>query len=157
MRLTTYTDYSLRMLIYLGLCEGRLVTIQSVSAHYGISRNHLMKVANGLVQKGYVAGVRGKNGGLVLARAPEEIVIGDVVRDLEGCDGLVECFDSGRSQCRIDGACALKGMLGEAQAAFMAVLDGYTLADIMIGRSTLALALFGRPDAALSVEEERLQ
>lgn len=155
MRLTSFTDYSLRMLIYLGLRTDRLVTIQSVATHYGISRNHLMKVAHMLVQAGYVASLRGKNGGLKLAMPSEDIVIGAVVRACEAKTALVECFDSDNSMCRIDGVCALKGMLGQAQAAFMNALDGYTLADVLNGSPALVPALFADEGLEADGDEER--
>lgn len=155
MRLTRFTDYSLRTLIYLGLCRDGLATIQAVSDRYAISRNHLMKVAHALSRAGYVVSVRGKNGGLKLALAPSEISVGAVVRELEAGSALVECFDPDRSQCRIDGACALKGMLGEAHAAFLGVLDRYTLADVLAGEAGLNRALFG-VDSGDRATQERM-
>ncbi len=138
MRLTQFTDYSLRVLIYLGLNhEGPLCTIRDVARHYNISENHLMKVVHGLSQLGYVDAVRGRGGGLKLARSPEQIMVGDVVRDIEKDTVLVECFDADNNACRITEACALRHALAEAQRAFFAVLDRYRLSDLLRPRPTL--------------------
>ena len=106
-------------------------TISSVAQRYGISRNHLMKVAQTLIQADFVAGIRGRNGGLQLAKQPAEIRLGDVVRTTEDSFALVECFDSKHNECIITSACGLVRPLHEALSAFIAVLDRYTLADIM--------------------------
>ena len=116
MRLTTYTDYSLRVLIYLGVQSEKLVTIKQISEHYGISNNHLLKVVHQLGLLGFIETVRGRNGGLRLARPASQIVIGDVVRKMEQDMALVECFAAeGRidpsSDCKIMDACVLKGAL----------------------------------------------
>lgn len=131
MHLTQFSDYSLRVLIYLGLRGDSLSTIHDVAAHYGISENHLMKVVNGLSRLGYVDTVRGRNGGLRLAKAPQAISIGAVIRETEDDLALVECFDPKHNACRITEACALRHALGEAQAAFFAVLDDYRLSDLV--------------------------
>ncbi len=133
MRLTQYTDYSLRVLIYLGLRPDRRCTIREISEAYGISRNHLMKVVQQLVAEGYVESTRGVGGGLMLAHAPGRIVVGDVVRAMEPDMGLVECMRA-NDECVITGACRLQGMLSEARDAFLVVLDRYTLADILESR-----------------------
>lgn len=131
MRLTRYTDYALRVLIYLGLEEqDRLVTISEISERYAISRNHIMKVVFELGQLGYVETVRGKNGGMRLAQAPETINIGRVVRSTETDLALVECFHPD-GQCCLAPVCTLKGAIEEALRAFMGVLDGYTLQDLL--------------------------
>ncbi|HTY68295.1 MAG TPA: Rrf2 family transcriptional regulator [Alphaproteobacteria bacterium] len=138
MRLTQFTDYSLRVLIYLGLNdEGPLCTIRDIARHYKISENHLMKVVHGLSQLGYVDAVRGRGGGLKLARSPDLIRVGDVVRDIEKDTVLVECFDADRNACCITEACALRHALAEAQRAFFAVLDRYRLSDLLRPRTTL--------------------
>ena len=129
MRLTLYTDYALRSLIYLGLNESRQASIAEISRAYGISENHLIKVIHRLGQLGLVKTSRGRGGGLRLAQPAEKIVIGDVVRQTEEDLALVECFATGA--CMITRACRLKGILGEALAAFLAVLDRYTLADLL--------------------------
>lgn len=130
MRLTTYTDYSLRMLIFLSLKEDRLATIGEIAAAYQISRAHLMKVAHQLGVKGFVGTVRGRQGGLRLARSPGEIVVGDVVRATEPDMALAPCFEPVCADCAILPACVLKRALAEARAVFFDVLDGYTLADL---------------------------
>ena len=124
-KLTRYTDYSLRVLLYLGAKGDRLSSIADISRAYAISQNHLMKVVNNLVQTGYVSSVRGRFGGIRLARDPAEISIGALVRQTEDGFKLVDCVD-----CIIAPACVLNGALDEAVDAFMAVLNRYSLADL---------------------------
>lgn len=144
MQLTVYTDYSLRVLIYLGIHRHRLATISEIAAAYGgISRNHLVKVVHNLSIHGFIRTSRGKGGGLMLAFEPDAINIGDVVRHTEVNYNLVECFDTTRNRCPITPACRLKGALHEALSAFMKVLDGYTLADVLENKHELS-ALLGR-------------
>ena len=128
MRLTYHADYSLRLLLYLALKPGEVVTVGEVSAAYGISRNHLVKVAQQLGRLGYVEILRGKTGGLRLAQSADAIRVGDVVRQTEPSFDLVECFDLATNTCPIVTACALKRILKEAQTQVLAVLDRYTLA-----------------------------
>jgi Rrf2 family nitric oxide-sensitive transcriptional repressor len=130
MRLTHHADLSLRVLIHLAVAGDRRVTIQEISDAFGISRNHLMKVAHKLALEGYVVSTRGAGGGLQLAHAPDAIVIGRVVRDMEPDFALVECFRP-ENECVITPACRLPKMLGEALNAFLEVLDRYTLADLV--------------------------
>ncbi|TAJ82991.1 Rrf2 family transcriptional regulator [Reyranella sp.] len=132
MRLTRYTDYAMRVLLYLGAQPEKVCSISEIARAYGISQNHLMKVAHDLGKAGYVEGVRGRFGGIRLAKPAEEINVGDVVRQTEEGFELVEC-----STCVIAPACGLTGALDEALAAFMAVLDRYTLADLLKKRSKL--------------------
>ncbi len=134
MQLTRYSDYSLRVLIYLALDPERLVTVEDIARSYDISRGHLMKVVHQLGLRGYVETVRGRGGGLRLARPPKQIGIGDVVRSTEENMALVECFDPASSRCAIEPACGLRPVLHEALAAFLAVLDHYTLADLVARR-----------------------
>lgn len=141
MRLTVYTDFALRVLMYVALHPERLPTIAEIASSYGISRNHLMKVVYELGLAGYVETVRGKNGGLRLARQPADIVLGEVVRRTEPDMDLVPCFDLGRAACVITPACTLRRALHEARAAFLKVLDGYTLADLIENRSVLSALL----------------
>ena len=137
MRLTTFSDYTLRVLVYLGVHDEGLVTIGDIAAAYGISENHLMKVVHYLGQRGYIETVRGKGGGMRLARAPEKINVGEVVRGTEENLKLVECFDKKASDCRIEAACVIRGVLGRALEAFFGVLDGCTLADLLAPRPRL--------------------
>lgn len=141
MRLTTFTDYSLRVMIYLGLRDNGLATIGDIATAYDVSKNHLMKVVHFLGQQGYIETQRGKSGGLRLARAPEDINLGQLVRDTEANTVLLECFDPETSQCRIEPVCLLRGILGRSLQAFFAVLDGYTLADVLQNRQQLARIL----------------
>jgi Rrf2 family nitric oxide-sensitive transcriptional repressor len=139
MRLTAYTDFSLRVLTYLGLRRDRLATVHEIAAAYGVSRNHLMKVVHELGRAGFVETVRGRSGGIRLARAPGAIRIGDVVRRMEDDFQVVACFagnDGGG--CVIAPDCRLAGALDEALHAFLGVLDGYTLADLLAAPDRLA-------------------
>jgi Rrf2 family nitric oxide-sensitive transcriptional repressor len=131
MRLTTFSDYALRVLMYAGTAGDRLITIEETANAYGISRAHLMKVVNTLTKAGYLKGVRGRSGGFALARRPERINLGAVVRETEPDFALVECFASG-NRCVITGSCRLPNVLNEALNAFVATLDRYTLADLML-------------------------
>jgi Rrf2 family nitric oxide-sensitive transcriptional repressor len=131
MRLTLHTDYALRLLMLLALEPGSLHTIEEVACRYRISRNHLMKVTQTLAQQGLVDSQRGRSGGLKLAKPAREINLGEVVRATEDSLALVECFDRERNDCVVAPACGLKGPLEEALAAFMAVLDRYSLADLI--------------------------
>ena len=141
MQLTLYTDYSLRVLLYLGLKPEGMTTITEIAESYGISRNHLVKVVHNLATQGFVQSTRGRGGGLTLARSPAKINIGDVVRHTEVNFHLVECFDSDRNTCPISSACFLKGGLYEAQRAFLAVLDKYSLEDVLANREWLRSVL----------------
>ncbi len=143
MRLTAYTDYSLRVLIYLALNKDRPVTVREIAESYGISRFHLMKVVQQLTNESFIEALRGRSGGLRLAMAPENIVIGAVVRRMEEEFKIVECFGD-KSLCIISPACRLKGVLNEALQAFLGVLDSYTLKDLC-ARPRALTALF--PDA----------
>lgn len=130
MQLTQFTDLSLRLLIYLArLPEPGMATIAEIADYHHISRNHLVKVANSLANQGFIISTRGKGGGIQLARPAFTIGVGDVVRQTEQNMNLVECFDMPSNQCRLIRNCFLKATLYEAQRAFMAVLDKYTLAD----------------------------
>jgi len=141
MRLTAYTDFSLRVLMYLALHPERRPTIGEIASVYAISRNHLMKVAHQLGVAGYIATTRGKNGGLRLAREPGDIVLGAMVRRTEPDMALVPCFDPLNAACVITPACKLRSALHEARAAFLQVLDGYTLADLVENRLALGALL----------------
>jgi len=138
MQLTLYTDYSLRVLVYLGIRSEHVATITEIARSYGISRNHLVKVVHNLAHIGFVHTSRGRGGGMRLARRPRDINIGDVVRQTELNFNLVECFDVVNNTCPIAPICALKGALYEAQKQFMGVLDSYTLADVLGNKNDLA-------------------
>ncbi|MBL4852323.1 MAG: Rrf2 family transcriptional regulator [Gammaproteobacteria bacterium] len=135
MQLTQYTDYSLRVLIYLGIHRGRLSTITEISESYQISRNHLVKVVHQLGAQGLIDTVRGKGGGIRLASSPDEINIGDVVRRFENL-ALVECF-SANDSCVISPSCRLRSVLQEAMRGFMDVLDHYTLKDLLANQKKM--------------------
>ncbi|MDZ7851618.1 MAG: Rrf2 family transcriptional regulator [Halomonas sp.] len=130
MHLTRFTDYSLRVLMYLAAKDEQRSTISEIAARFNISRNHLMKVVQDLNHQGYITSIRGKNGGLLLKRAPATISLGKLVRDTERDLKLVECFGD-NNECVITPACRLRPILNEALAAFLAVLDQYTLADLL--------------------------
>lgn len=129
MRLTLYTDYSLRVLLYLAVKPEQTATITEIAEHYDISRNHLVKVVHSLGIHGFIATTRGKNGGIRLARSAEAILLSDVVRKTEPDMDLLECFNPATDNCVISPTCRLKSMLYEGRAAFMAVLEKNTLAD----------------------------
>jgi Rrf2 family nitric oxide-sensitive transcriptional repressor len=131
MRLTNFSDFSMRLLMYAAVNGDRLITIEETSEVYDISRAHLMKIANTLTRAGYLKAVRGRSGGLKLAKSPKKIRLGDVLRATESDFDLVECFTKD-SQCVITRACRLRGILHEALDAFAATLDRYTLADLML-------------------------
>lgn len=131
MRLTTYTDYALRTLMYLAANRDRLVTIQDIADAHGIAKNHLTKVVHQLGILGVVESLRGRNGGLRLGREPGQINIGAVVRSTEPDFYMAECFDPGKSHCMMSAACSLKDVLNDATMAYLAVLDGVTLDYLM--------------------------
>ena len=131
MRLTTFSDYALRVLMYAATRGDRLITIEETADVYAISRAHLMKVANHLTRAGFLKATRGRTGGLALAKRPEKIRLGDVVRATEPDFALVECFTAG-NDCLITPRCRLKGVLKEALLAFVGTLDRYTLADLIL-------------------------
>ena len=137
MRLTEYTDYSLRALIHLGLNRDKLVTIQEIADTYGISKSHLMKVVHHLGLAGYVDTIRGRSGGLRLKREPEDINIGDVVRRTEPDFNMAECFNRERSTCTLAPVCELKNVLRRATAAYLDVLKDVTLADLLRNENKL--------------------
>ncbi len=146
MRLSAFSDYTLRVLMYLGLHRDRLATIAEIAAAYDISQAHLMKVVHQLGRSGYVETVRGKGGGMRLARTPADIVLGDVLRQSETDLDLAECYTE-ESVCRIGPACRLRSVLDEALQAMFLVLDSYTLADLLQQPKKLARAI-GGPAAA---------
>jgi Rrf2 family transcriptional regulator, nitric oxide-sensitive transcriptional repressor len=140
MRLTNFTDYTLRVLIYLGVNQegGRLATIGEIATAYRISENHLMKIVHHLAKEGYVETTRGNGGGMRLALAPDQINIGEVVRKSEEELAIVQCFEKGNVNCPIIPACTLVGVFERAMRAFFDVLDSHTLADLIVHREELA-------------------
>jgi Rrf2 family nitric oxide-sensitive transcriptional repressor len=140
-RLTSFTDYSLRGLMFLAASLGRRATIGEIARAFDISENHLMKVAHLLGREGLLVNIRGKGGGLELAAAPQAINVGKVVRITEGPAVPAECFDAERNGCVISPLCKLRGVLGEAVKAFYASLDRYTLEDLVRNRQAIARIL----------------
>jgi Rrf2 family transcriptional regulator, nitric oxide-sensitive transcriptional repressor len=152
MRLTRYTDYAFRTLMYLALKKDELATIQEIADRYDISNNHLMKVVHQLGRAGYIETTRGKGGGIRLAKKPSQIGVGEVVRHTEPDLDLVECFGTGAT-CRLTPACVLKSALRKGIKAFLRELDHYTLADLigperaLAGLLSLAPASRARPES----------
>jgi len=130
-RLSDYTDYSLRVLMSCAVHRDRLVTIAELAGVHGVSKNHLMKVVNDLARRGLLETTRGRGGGLRLLAAPETIRIGDVLRATEADFRLVECFDSATNACQLTPDCRLKHLFSDALAGYFRVLDGATLADMV--------------------------
>lgn len=156
MKLTTYTDYAIRVLIHVALKNGELVRIDDVAESFGISRNHLSKVVHNLGAKGYLKTVQGRNGGFQLAGNVADINVGQVVRDFEPDFNLVECFESSTSKCCIQPSCVLAVALDDALAAFLSRLDETTLADLVQPRQKLQAHLglplqAASPSAAISI------
>ena len=145
MQITYYTDYSLRVLMYLAIRRDRIANISEIAECYGISRNHLVKVVHNLARGGFIKSYRGKGGGIELARDLKEINIGDVVRCTEGPLKPVECFDVERNRCVIANVCGLADVIAEACNSFFATLDRYTLADLVRRRERLSKVLASRP------------
>jgi Rrf2 family nitric oxide-sensitive transcriptional repressor len=141
MQLTQYTDYALRTLIALALSPGERSTVSDVSRAYDISRHHLVKVVGRLAELGYVETVRGKGGGMRLARRPQQIGVGEIVRAMEAELGVVECLKADGGDCVISSACRLKSILRDATGKFLAELDAYTLADMIKSRVPLTRLL----------------
>lgn len=137
MRLTSYTDYCLRVLIYVAAQPEGRATIAEIARSYAISENHLVKVVHFLGKEGFLLNARGRGGGLRLARAAEDINVGDVVRRAEGPPVMAACFDPAARPCSIYPACRLRDALADAAAAFHAVLDRYTLKDLLGSREQL--------------------
>ena len=136
MRLSEYTDYTLRVLMYCAAHRDRLVTIGELAEQHGLSKNHLMKVVNDLARQGLLETTRGRGGGLRLLAEPERIRIGDVVRATETDFRLVECFEPTTNACTLSPSCRLKHLFGEALAGYFRALDGATLADMTRGLSS---------------------
>jgi Rrf2 family transcriptional regulator, nitric oxide-sensitive transcriptional repressor len=136
MKLTRYTDYAIRVMIYLGSHEAKICSIKEIADAYDISQNHLMKVVQDLAKNGFVESIRGRNGGIRLGRPPASINLGQLLRHTEGLDDILEC-----SICPINTGCGMPSILREATAAFIGVFDRYSVAD-MIARKDVLKALF---------------
>ncbi|HJU17562.1 MAG TPA: Rrf2 family transcriptional regulator [Stellaceae bacterium] len=141
MRLTLHTDYALRVLMYVGVKGEDLSTIPEIVEHFDIAKGHAMKVVHQLGKQGYLETIRGKRGGIRLARKPAQINVGAVVRDMEEELGVLGCLQGGEGYCRIEGCCMLRSALRDATNAFLATLDGYTLADLVRPQRALARLL----------------
>ena len=139
MQITSYTDYALRVLIYLAMSQDRHATITEIADFFKISRNHLVKVVHQLGSKGFVKTMRGKGGGFSLQSPPELISIGEVVRSMETHFNWVECFDPAQQRCRLLPNCGLKHLLARAGDAYLQVLDAATLADVLSGTVTVEM------------------
>lgn len=144
MRLTTFTDYSLRVLIHLAANPDGRSTIAAIATAFDVSENHLTKVVHFLGKQGFLTNVRGRGGGLELARLPKDINVAAVVRATEGGAMPAECFDPATNQCAITRACKLKHVLRDAIDAFYGVLEQYTLEDLVHNRPALARIMFAR-------------
>lgn len=134
MQLTQFTDYGLRSLMYLSAHPDRLCSVREIAEHYGISRNHLVKIVHRLAQLGYITSSKGKGGGIRLAHKPETLRLGDLVLELEPNMELVECFNRKTNTCIFVGACILKHSLANANKAFLESLNKQTLADIAVDK-----------------------
>jgi Rrf2 family nitric oxide-sensitive transcriptional repressor len=152
MQLTRYTDYALRTLIALALSSDGRSTVSDMSRAYGISRHHLVKVVGRLAELGYVETVRGKGGGVRLARRPQHITVGEIVRAMEAELAVVDCLKQSGGSCVIAPACRLKSIMRDATGKFLAELDTYTLAQVMKSRAPLA-RLLGIP---VRIETDRV-
>ncbi len=131
MQLTRHTDYALRVLMYLATNTDRLSSVAEISDYYTISRNHLVKVVQGLTEHGFVLTTRGKHGGMKLSRAAKDVSIGEVVRKLENHFNMVECFAEKTNACCIVSSCGLKGVIHKATDNFLNELDKSSLADVL--------------------------
>lgn len=138
MRLTSYTDYALRVLLFAG-AAGETVTISTISESFGISKEHLRKVVHSLAQLGYLHTTQGRNGGITLAKAPEQISIREIVEQFE-TSTLVECFDPATNTCQITGMCGLKHALMKANRSFLETLDTYHLSDFLKNPKLIAFS-----------------
>lgn len=131
MQISSYSDYSIRVLIHVALCAPNRVTVDDVASTFNLSRHYLVKIVHELGLNGYLNTHRGIGGGFTLAKSPENICIGTLIRDGEKSSNVIDCFDKKQKICRIYSACRLKGVLDEAADAFFTVLDRYTLADLL--------------------------
>jgi len=136
MRLTTYTDYAIRVLVYLGAREGELCSIREITTAFGLSQSHMMKVVQDLSAAGFITATRGRGGGIRMTRPPESINLGALLRHTERLTNLLEC-----SECLVSRACGMPPILSEATAAFVSVFDRYTVADLVRRKADLRVLL----------------
>jgi Rrf2 family nitric oxide-sensitive transcriptional repressor len=160
MRLSEYTDYTLRVLMYCAAHRQGLVTIGELAEHHGLSKNHLMKVVNDLAHRGLIETTRGRGGGLRLLLEPADIRIGDVVRASETDFRLVECFDTRTNACTLTPNCRLRHLFDDALQAYFQALDGATLADLCppppgTRKAPLRKAAVGKPAVAVAAPRTR--
>lgn len=137
MQLTRFTDYGLRTLMYLAARPEEKSSVKEISEHYGISRNHLVKVVHRLSQLGYIETMKGKGGGIKIAQGTEKLRLGDLITQLEPNMNMVECFDAKTNTCRITGSCQLKHYMFEATNSFVDTMNKYTLADTVQNKELL--------------------
>ena len=147
MRLTDYTDYALRLLMHLGFNPGKLITVREIAEIHGISHNHLTKIAHQLGVLGVLRTLRGRAGGIQLARPPEQIMLWSVIRMTEPDFQMVDCFAATESNCVLAGRCRLKGLLAEATDAYLERLDKVPLSALLGPpvQSTHPLTYCGKP------------
>jgi Rrf2 family transcriptional regulator, nitric oxide-sensitive transcriptional repressor len=145
MRLTDYTDYALRLLMYLGVHPGQIITVREIATRHGISHNHLTKIVHQLGVNGVLNTLRGRCGGICLARPPEQIMLGSVIRMTEPDFDMVDCFSNAHSTCALAGRCKLKGLLAEATGAYLARLDTVPLSALLPAAGTATMALCPQP------------
>lgn len=157
MRLTAFTDYCLRVLIFIASHPDGRATIAAIAQSYGISENHLIKVVHSLGKAGFLSNARGRGGGLSLPRLPDAINVGAVVRHAEGAPVPAACFDPDAPRCTIADVCRLRGALQEAVDAFYAVLDRYSLADLVGNRKALQAILLPVPPPKRAPARRRSQ
>ncbi|WP_395336900.1 Rrf2 family transcriptional regulator [Novosphingobium sp. BL-8H] len=146
MRLTRYTDYSLRVLIHLALHDDRICSIAEIARTYDVSQNHLMKVVNALAHEGFIETLRGRRGGMRLARAAADITVGEVVRRTEEGFQLADC-----SGCALSPACGLTGVLQQGVQAMLAVFDTYTIADLVTDKATMLRMASGQSPIGIGI------
>ena len=156
MRVTLHTDFALRVLIQVGLNDGKLTTINDIARSFGISKQHLTKVVSRLSQMGYVEAVRGRGGGIRLRRPPRDINIGQVVRDTEDQLNVIGCLER-KGYCPIERACVLRSALRDATQAFLAVLDTYSLADLIKPQEVLSSLLLDRHVSLRNTPNKQVQ
>lgn len=137
MQITRFTDYALRTLMYVAARSENVASVKEIAEHYGISRNHLVKVVHKLSQLGYIETTKGKGGGIKIAKGTEKLRLGDLIKQLEPHMNIVECFDAKTNTCRITGSCQLKHYLFEATQNFISTMNKYTLADTVQNKKLL--------------------